>query len=100
MKHSLRTSCMLFAAAVTLTACAASSRKPDASPAPAPPALDGSYDWHVLMAAPFGTLLKDIPLTLHEVLLFRDDGPRAATEDPECYAPDNAAPQFVARTPD
>ncbi len=49
----------------------ASSRLRRPQPAPAP--LDASYDWHVLLVAPFGSVLKDVPLTLHEVLLFRDE---------------------------
>ncbi len=61
-----------------LVACRAPS--PRAAPpdrAPPPPAThepgDASYDWHGLLIAPFGSVLKDIPLALHEVLLFRDD---------------------------
>jgi hypothetical protein len=91
---------MLLAAMMTLTACTAPPRKPAPSAAAAPPPLDSSYDWHVLLAAPFGTLLKDVPLTLHEVLLFRDDAPRTVLEEPECYAPDKGPPRFISRTPD
>src|SRR5258708_1712002 len=61
-----------------LVACRAPS--PRAAPpdrAPPPPAThepgDASYDCHGLLIAPFGSVLKDIPLALHEVLLFRDD---------------------------
>jgi hypothetical protein len=63
--------------------------------------MDASYDWHVLLIAPFGSVLKDIPVPLHEVLLFRDEarGPVAA-DDAECYAPDQTAVQFVGHTPD
>jgi len=62
---------------------------------------DASYDWHVLLIAPFGSVLKEIPVTLHEVLLFRDEAPGAAgSDDAECYAPDEAVPQFAGRTPD
>jgi hypothetical protein len=62
---------------------------------------DGSYDWHALLVAPFGSVLKDIPLMLHEVLLFRDEerGSTAA-DDAECYAADAPALRFVALTPD
>jgi hypothetical protein len=99
MQYPARTQRMLFAATVMLAACSAPARKPEPPP-PAPPPLDSSYDYHVLLVAPMGTLLKDVPLKLHEVLLFRDDAPRPAGEDPECYAPDTAAPRFIARAPD
>jgi hypothetical protein len=63
--------------------------------------LDASYDWHVLLLAPFGSVLKDIPLPLHEVLLFRDAQQGApAADDAECYAIDAAAPRFIARVPE
>ncbi len=63
--------------------------------------MDASYDWHVLVIAPFGSVLKDIPVTLHEVLLFRDEARgTSAADDAECYAPDEAAPPFVGRVPD
>jgi hypothetical protein len=66
---------------------------------------DASYDWHALLVAPFGSVLKEIPLTLHEVLLFKDEahaGAKAddAAADAECYAADTPAPRFVGRTPD
>jgi hypothetical protein len=62
---------------------------------------DASYDWHGLLIAPFGSLLKDVPLTLHEVLLFRDEAHGAAAADNgECYASAAPAPRFVGRTPD
>jgi hypothetical protein len=90
---------MPAAAALLLAACAAS--KPQiAPPPPAPPPLDASYDWHVLLVAPFGSVLKDVPLALHEVLLFRDEAHAASPgDDPECYAVNGAAPRFIARTP-
>jgi hypothetical protein len=88
------------AAVLMLCACAASQPKPAAPPAPAPIPLDASYDWHVLMVAPFGSALKDVPMTLHEVLLFRDEAQRAAPADElECYAVDGTRPRFVARSP-
>jgi hypothetical protein len=63
--------------------------------------MDASYDWHVLLIAPFGSVLKDIPVPLHEVLLFRDEARGAvAADDAECYAPDQDAPRFVGHTPD
>jgi hypothetical protein len=88
----------LAGAVLTLAGCAASAPKPAAAP-PAPPPLDASYDWHVLVAAPFGSVLKDVPLTMHEVLLFRDDASRAAAEEPECFSVDGTPPRFLARAP-
>ena len=102
-----------FPAAVlaALAACHASSTRapgpgqalpPDRVVAPdTRPPQDASYDWHGLLLAPFGSVLKDIPLTLHEVLLFRDDSHGAtAAEEAECYAPDAPGPRFVGQTPD
>ena len=93
------------AACAVLGACQANSTRipaPESAPAPKPQVLtDASYDWHVLLIAPFGSVLKDIPVPLHEVLLFRDEARgAAAADDAECYAPDQTAPQFVGHTPD
>jgi hypothetical protein len=91
---------LLAGVVLMLAACAASPPKPVAPTAPAPAPLDASYDWHVLLAAPFGSVLKDVPLTLHEVLLFRDEAQRAAPADElECYAVDGNRPLFIARSP-
>ncbi|MEA3160396.1 MAG: hypothetical protein QOD95_1944, partial [Gammaproteobacteria bacterium] len=50
--------------AIMLAACAAS--KPQiAPPPPPPPPHDATYDWHVLLIAPFGRVLKDIPRAVH-----------------------------------
>jgi hypothetical protein len=96
-----------FALLAALTGCrapaphATAPEHPQAPPAAARPPEDGSYDWHALLVAPFGSVLKEIPLTLHEVLLFRDEAHGAvAADDAECYASDTAAPRFVGRTPD
>jgi hypothetical protein len=44
--------------------------------------------------------LKDVPLTMHEVLLFRDEaGHEAPVDELECYAVDGARPRFVLRSP-
>jgi hypothetical protein len=72
---------------------------------PPPPAAHepelGSNDWHGLVIAPFGSVLKDVPMALHEVLLFRDDGTADnAAAAVECYAADGPAPRFLGRTPD
>lgn len=92
-----------------LLAAAAGCQAPSSrvkAPAPAAPVaaavpLDSSFDWHVLVIAPFGSVLKDVPRTLHDVLLFRDQDPGAAApEDGECYAADAPAPQFIGRIPD
>ena len=83
-----------------LAACAAPQPKPVAPPEPAPAPLEASYDWHVLLRAPFGSVLKDVPFTLHEVLLFRDEAQHAAPADElECYAADGTLPRIVARSP-
>jgi hypothetical protein len=86
--------------ALLLAACASAPKNPPAPPAavPAAPLLDASYDWHGLMLLPFGSVLKDAPFTLHEVLMFRD-AQAAAGEDAECYAMERAAPRFLKRTP-
>src|SRR6266851_6499083 len=90
----------------TVVACRAPAPRIAASErVPPPPAAHelsrASYDWHVLLIAPFGSVLKDIPVALHEVLLFRDDAhgnaaagsaatgsaaADAAAVEAECYA--------------
>jgi hypothetical protein len=59
------------------------------------PATDPSYDWHGQVIVPFGVLLKSSPVPLHEVLLFHDEAPGAAT--PVAATPVAATP--VAATP-
>jgi hypothetical protein len=113
-----------------LTACHSPSPRATApervqTPPSAREPADGSYDWHVLLIAPFGSVLKEIPAALHEVLLFRDDAhgngaagnaaagntaagsaatgsaaADAAAVDAECYATETPAPRFVGRVPD
>jgi hypothetical protein len=102
------------AALALLTSCASptSSQRPPPVPAAPPPqsaATDPSYDWHVLVMAPFGMLLKDSPIPLHEVLLFHDDAPggaagnpsssKAEVENKDCYTSDRSAPRFVGQQP-
>ena len=96
-----------------LTACSASpptapsrSRAPAALPAPAEvhehEPGGASDDWRGLLIVPFGSPLKDVPLTVHEVLLFRDQGRAVEAdlpEDAECYAADAAAPRFAGQDP-
>jgi hypothetical protein len=87
----------------------APSTGPSGTPPPAPDSAGPAYDWRPLVVVPFGTLLKDMPLALDEVLLFRDAGGRgpaasAVPNDPEsgdCFSMDGASPpQFLARRPD
>jgi hypothetical protein len=112
-RRACRRTCRIAVSAALLAALAA-CRAPSprvAAPAPAPPPaaheLGGaSYDWHGLLIAPFGSVLKNIPGALHEVLLFRDEehGSASATDadtvGAECYATDAPAPRFLGRTPD
>jgi hypothetical protein len=92
------------AALALLVACHASDPRmtaPAPEPRPATPPSDATYDWHVLLVVPFGVTLKDIPLTLHEVLLFRDEARgTGAGDDAECYAPHGTAPRFMGSTPE
>jgi hypothetical protein len=80
--------------------CATAPPKEVAPPVAATAPLDPSYDWHVLLTSPMGTLLKEMPVTLHEVLLFRDEDKRADANEGDCYAIDATAPTFIARVPD
>jgi len=112
-RRACRRACRVAVSAALLAALAA-CRAPSprvAAPAPAaPPAAhelsDASYDWHGLLIAPFGSVLKNIPGALHEVLLFRDEEHGSAsaadadTVGAECYATDAPAPRFLGRTPD
>jgi hypothetical protein len=89
-----------------LTACRATAPRvtPPERSASAPAAHElglGSDDWHGLLIAPFGSTLKDIPLALHEVLLFRDEA-RAddAAGATDCYAADTPAVRLFGRDPD
>ena len=47
-----------------------------------------------------GSLLKDMPVTLHEVLLFRDEDKPAVADEGDCYAIEATAPTFIARVPE
>ncbi len=92
---------MPAAAALMVAACATPTPKPGSPipPAAPAPALDASYDWHGLLTAPFGSFLKDIPLSLHEVLVFREEHAATSADEAECYAVNGAAPRFIARSP-
>ena len=79
-----------------LSACAVRAFRPAAPPPPLTAPLDASYDWHVLLLAPFGSVLKDVPLPLHEVLLFRDEGESRAAADERSAMPSMArCPRFM-----
>jgi hypothetical protein len=104
-RRRARWAALSIALLAVLTGCRAPTphaTAPDRTPAPPSEArpLDGSYDWHVLVIAPFGSVLKQIPLSLHEVLLFHDQARGGKADDAECYASDAPAPRFVGRTPD
>ena len=104
-RRRARRAALSLALLAALTGCRAPTphaTAPDrAPPPPEARALDGSYDWHVLVIAPFGSVLKQVPLPLHEVLLFRDQARGGtAADDAECYASDRPAPRFAGRTPD
>jgi hypothetical protein len=88
------------AAAVGMLAACAASKHEIAPPPPSPPPLDASYDWHVLLIAPFGSVLKDIPLATHEVLVFRDEERSASpADDAECYGANGTGLRFMTRSP-
>jgi len=73
-------------------------RPPILAPGGAP---DASYDWHGLVLVRFGTLLKESPIPLHEVLLFHEAAASASDiETKDCYAMDGTPPRFVGRRPD
>ena len=85
-----------MAGAALVGACASphapSGRKPPAAAAPAPVAV-ADADWHALVVVPFGTLLKDVPFPLAEVLMFHDASEAARSPaERDCYALRGAAP--------
>jgi hypothetical protein len=91
----------LGAVLLAVTACVAPSR-PHPPPLPVPEEAevpDATYDWHVLVTVPFGTLLKESPIPLHEVLLFHEAAP-ADADNKDCYAIDRSAPRFVGQQPE
>jgi hypothetical protein len=78
----------------------ASPPRPAVTAAPVKVPPDASYDWHVLLLAPFGSVLQDIPLTMHEVFLFHEAKSGSAADEAECFAVDTPPPRFVDRLPD
>jgi len=102
-----RAACGLGLAELLLVACASSpGAHPPTRPAPPTPALrsgtasDSSYDWHGLVRMPFGMLLKDSPIALHEVLLFHDAARSITADTKDCYAIDAAPPRFLGSQAD
>ena len=92
-----------IAVCALLSACASGPRPPIAPPPPpaalaAPTAADPAYDWHGLMVAPFGSVLKDMHGSLHEVLQFQDESrPKGDAENQDCYATSAPTPNFAGR---
>lgn len=85
---------------LVLAACAGAPKNPvPPAAAPAAPVLDASYDWHGLLLLPFGSVVKDAPFPLHEVLMFRDAAHAAQSDDAECYAAERTPPRFLKQTP-
>ncbi len=102
MADAGRLSSTLLAAAgpvaAALCACvAATPPRPTARPpAAAPAAADADYDWRALVPAPFGTLLKDLPVALTEVWQFHDAAQSGrGTEERECYTPQDSTPRSL-----
>jgi hypothetical protein len=82
-------------ALIALCALAGCTAMQPRQPARAPSrAASPLSDWRSLVVAPFGSQLQDVPVPVHEVLMF---GERAGQE---CYAPDAAARPFAGREVD
>jgi hypothetical protein len=108
LRRGLRAA-LAVAACALLSACASGPRSvvsPPSAPAAALGAVDPAYDWHALLVAPFGSILKDMPSGLHEVLQFQDEarakagaeGPdKDQDKDQECYGGNAPAPNFGGR---
>jgi hypothetical protein len=93
-----------MAVTAVLAACASSnapSSEKAARGAPHPP-TPAADDWRALMMLPFGTLLKDVPYPLGEIVVFHDTANEAgAGEDRDCYTLREAAPpRFFGRQVD
>lgn len=85
----------------TLAGCMSAAPQGSAARPTVQPSLqpaDAKYDWHGLVTAPFGSLLKDMPVALHEVLLFRDEErPAKGAEEQDCYTQSGPVPSFAGR---
>jgi hypothetical protein len=86
-----------LAACVSGTATRAPAPGTASTAAPAAAPLDASYDWHGLVVMPFGTLLKESPIALHEVLLFHDQAQPTTELGKDCFTVDGAPPRLVGR---
>jgi len=102
---------LLALLAVLLSAACASpgvssGRRAGNTPPPPPPVpipgdlTDPSFDWHGLVVVPFGVLLKDSPVPLHEVLLFHDEANRVESENKDCFSIEGTLPRFLGQRPD
>ncbi len=83
----------------------APTASPDAAPgAVAPAAVStqstaaASHDFSALLPAPFGTVFKDVPVPLTEVLVFHQPDARRTSEDADCFRPDVVV-SFLGRAP-
>ena len=76
-----------------LAACATSSAPGTKSPAQVSPRSEASpgYQWRALVIVPFGTLLKDVPFRLSEIVVFHDAAP-GGHEDRDCHALQESVP--------
>ncbi len=91
---------ILLAAACSSPGPSADHARTQAATAAPSAITDASYDWHVLVIVPFGVLLKDSQVPLHEVLLFHDAMDRPETEGRECYSTPGSPPRFLGQQPD
>jgi hypothetical protein len=97
---SIVTLCVLAACATQPGAKAPATHAQTATTPEAAP-LDASYDWHSLVLMPFGTLLKESPIALHEVLLFHDDSHANTSElGKDCFTVDGQPPRLVGHEPE
>ncbi len=91
---------ILLAAACSSPGTSADHARTPAAKAEPSAITDASYDWHVLVIVPFGVLLKDSAVPLHEVLLFHEATDRAETDGRECYSTPRTPPRFLGQQPD
>lgn len=116
MAHAHRALAPAFAAVLGTAMTAGCLSTPGASPPAAPHTSHAArgapvaaaqpqaalYDWHTLIPVPFGTLLKDMPIALTEVLIFHDSAQsERGSEDGDCYTTEGLSqPAFLGREPD
>ena len=103
MSRSAAIRCAVVGVALAaLAACTSASTTRAPTPGTSPTAgaaapLDASYDWHGLVLIPFGTVLKESPIPLHEVLLFHDETQPTPEVGKDCFTVDGAPPRLVGR---